>query len=205
VLFNNKVVFSKLKNKNWPNPGQITDLIQKEINRVENCIPDEDKLSQSFIRKRASKNPDELSRPTSSYDSRIRDKKALKNNYPSLSSVKKDDVKASTNSLDEKAKFRPQSSPQRVLKKDREKDRYNNTNLNDEQNSHDNDSLVYNNKNNNKNEEMMLNNLVNQNQSINSDVKNSNKKNNNTNENNSKKESSPNRLLKHHMNQQDQI
>jgi len=84
ISFNNKIIFSKLKCRNWPNSGQIVELVEKEISRIENCIPDQDKLSQSFIRKRATNSTEEIStRPKSSQDKGKKQKgssKLLRNN-----------------------------------------------------------------------------------------------------------------------------
>lgn len=88
VFFNKKCIFSKLKSRNWPEKGQILELIEKEINRVTQKIPEDDKMSQSFINKRASNMIEEISknRSSSSYEKKRRQDSA-KSNY---SNYKKD-------------------------------------------------------------------------------------------------------------------
>jgi len=69
VFFNKKCIFSKLKSGNWPEKGQVLEMIEKEIIRVTQKIPDEDRASQSFINKRTSKMIEEISKTkTSSKD-----------------------------------------------------------------------------------------------------------------------------------------
>jgi len=82
VFFNKKCIFSKLKSRNWPEKGQILELIEKEIVRVTQKIPEDDKMSQSFINKRASNMIEEISknRSSSSYEKKRRQDSA-KSNY----------------------------------------------------------------------------------------------------------------------------
>lgn len=75
------MIFSRLKTKAWPQASQIVELVEKEINRIQNCIPDEDSISKSFIRNRALKSHEEIGNRQLA----DRNKKGLKNNYPNLS------------------------------------------------------------------------------------------------------------------------
>lgn len=105
VFFNNKCLFSKLRTKNWPVTGQIVELVEKEINRVQNCIPEENLIS-NFAKKRSIKNTEELStRPQSSNDQHLKkqERKPSLNSLMNSSKNKKNVSRSPEKSIQEKS------------------------------------------------------------------------------------------------------